>query len=131
MKKLFSVLSLVVFCSVIFTGCDSNSIVGTWKTEEVLIDGGIHYTETVTFNEDNTGVITMKSADSAGSTSRPLTWTKSEENKYLVTIEGDEFDDDSTNHNNFIIEIEGGKFTVLQGMSHKLYDEKNVVYVKQ
>ena len=122
MKKIFRNLLIAVFCGVILTGCSSSSIVGTWKTEEVLIDGDFEYIETVTFNEDHTGVITYERVDIEHTVSTSLTWTQSEGNKYLISID---------RRGEFLVEISDGKFTVLQGMSRELYEEKDVVYVKQ
>ena len=111
MKRIFAVLLMVVFCGFVLTGCGESSIVGTWKTEEVLVDGDYEYTETVTFNEDNTGVITYK-------------WANKDE--YLVTI-----DNGSNYRNNFMIEVKNGKFTAFKGMTREISDEKDIVYVKQ
>lgn len=130
MKKIFAVLSLVVFCSVIFTGCSSSSIVGTWKTEEYEYNG-VKYTETVTFNEDNTGVITAM-ADGDNIYSKSLTWIPSEENKYLLTIDLDEIEDEDVyNHHNTTIEINNGEFSAFSGMICKYFPEEDVVYIKQ
>lgn len=131
MKKIFAVLSLVVFCSIVFTGCDSNSIVGTWKTEEYEYNG-FKYTETVTFNEDNTGVITAMQDGNDTFYSKSLTWIPSEENKYLLTIDLDEFEDEDVyDHHNTTIEINNGEFTVFEGMICKYFPKEDIVYVKQ
>lgn len=127
MKRIFAVLLMVVFCGFVLTGCGESSIVGTWKTEEVLVDGDYEYTETVTFNEDNTGVITYKWANKEETESWPLTWTRSEgDDEYLVTI-----DNGSNYRNNFMIEVKNGKFTAFKGMTREISDEKDIVYVKQ
>lgn len=112
MKKIFAVLSLVVFCSVIFTGCSSSSIVGTWKAEETDRDGN-KITCTMTFNEDNTGVCTE-----TGTHTETCTWTQAEGDKYFVSI--DEYDGDNDGSGEALIEIKGGEFKW-----------KNLVFVKQ
>lgn len=95
------------------------SIVGTWKMKEAVVDDGYQYTETITFNEDHTGVATAERTNiqdsDTYSESAPLEWTRSEGSKYLVTIE----------NKNFLIEIKGRKFSLERERN------KELVYVKQ
>ena len=123
MKRIFAVLLLVGFCSFVLTGCGESSIVGTWKTESGYDD--LVYTDTVTFNEDGTGVLTHADSTALDDRTYTLTWTQADGDNYYIEI---------NNRSSFLVEIKGRKFTV--GEHQGLYMDngengKDAVYEKQ
>lgn len=98
----------------------STSLVGTWKTEEVLINGDWEWTETVTFNKDNTGVVTSNWTITGDSYSNSIRWIKASDNSYLVTVE---------DKKNFTVRIQGGKLIVQGGALTAEYGS-DAVYLK-
>lgn len=94
MRRIISVLLVLVFALSTLAACSGESIVGVWKGEE---DG---HTGVLTFNEDGTGTVAIDGV------SMDTTWTVADE-KYLTVstnLSG-------TNHKLF----DGAEFSIEDG----------------
>ena len=81
MKKYVVFLAVLVITAVCCAGCVSDTVVGTWTTQDE--SDGTAFTETLVFKSDGTGIDTFTVDEFAAVLS--ITWKKGDDGSYLVT----------------------------------------------